>query len=345
MFKTNEKNGMILVLPQLNSKDTFVLSFVDTFLVEHNSNLFPSHERKSWIHESQYELPKVRILKEQKKQIETDYNRQLLSIATQIHDEYKSQQWQHDLLTETDNCLVKAVISALTFLGFDKVTNVDEEMDAKGKARREDLQIADRDPITIICDIKGISGLPKDEDILQSTKHAIMRMKEWNNTRLRSLSIINHQKTIAPHIRNNTSPFRKEILDVVDEYELSLITTWDLFSMVISASINSWPRGVLVNNFYRNGRVSIIPSHYIYIGKIAHVWTGRFGLVLEGTEIKLGDTLALEHANIFNEHVIHSMQIKSTDVNSAHIGDQVAIMFTPSIGDLREGILVYKRTT
>src|SRR5690606_33742325 len=96
------------------------------------------------------------------------------------------------------------------------VVDVDEERDREGKSRREDLQITDRSP-TLIVDIKGIGGYPGDEDALQASKHASIRMKEWKRTDVNGLSIINHQRHLPPLERENQMPFRQELLHAAEE--------------------------------------------------------------------------------------------------------------------------------
>ena len=101
------------------------------------------------------------------------------------------------------------------------------------------MQIHDGE-IKLIVEIKGINGFPSDEDILAVQKYVPLRMREWDYTQIQGLTIINHQKHIPPLNRDNDLPFRKEMLEVTEEQNIGLLTTWDLHRLVRSFIHNEW---------------------------------------------------------------------------------------------------------
>jgi hypothetical protein len=57
---------------------------------------------------------------------------------------------------------------------------VDAEGDARA-AKQEDLQILDASP-TLLVEVKGLAGFPREDDTLQVVKYIPRRMKEWDGT-------------------------------------------------------------------------------------------------------------------------------------------------------------------
>ncbi|MEK6409496.1 MAG: hypothetical protein AABN34_21435 [Acidobacteriota bacterium] len=247
----------------------------------------------------------------------------------------------HLLLTGQDKELVEAVKGALAALGFEKVIDVDEERDEQAQSRREDLQIHDASP-TLIVDVKGVAGLPADAGVLQADKHATIRMREWDRTNVLPVSIVNHQRHLPPLERENTTPFRKELFDHSEISHLAMMTTWDLFRLVRSFQKNSWKAENVKPLFYQSARIGIIPVNYEYLGRVAHVWTHAFSVILEGEELCTGDRIAFELPLGFEETLVASLQVDDTGVGRAAVGTEVGIRTTPEPPNLKEGVRVFR---
>ena len=255
-------------------------------------------------------------------------------------DERTSHGWIHDLLTGTDVQLVSAVKKALEQLGFKEVRDVDEERDKEGKTRREDLQIHDSLPV-LVLDVKGLAGHPADDDAFQSHKHATLRIQEWKKFDVQALTIINHQRHLPPLDRDNALPFRQEILDFAAEVKMGLLTSFDLYRLVCAAMKFGWTPDQTRPVLYQVGRIAPIPTHYQYLGRITHVWTGAISVQIETGDLKLGDCIAFELDIEVAEQDLTSLQVEKAAVSEAHAGTCVGIETKLGRPTVRDGMRVF----
>ena len=107
---------------------------------------------------AEYEHPAVVSFRERQLEIQRKADAEKAAVEGEIANERTCLGFLHGLLTHTGDDLVGDVRSALEFLGFEKVVDVDEV--EKGRAnRQEDLRVEDRSP-TLILEIKGLTGSP-----------------------------------------------------------------------------------------------------------------------------------------------------------------------------------------
>ena len=332
--------GGILLLPRLSNPAEFVSELFSDVLPALAPNLFPSAEVRGWTHNLNYELQDVVQIKAAKEEVITRAREELAKLDKQIEAERAANGWMHGLLTETGDGLVKAVIKAFEDLGLKKVVDVDEELDKDGVSRREDLQVHDNSP-TLVIDVKGLAGHPSDADAFQSHKHATLRLQEWQRFDVRALTIINHQRQLAPLDRDNRMPFRQEILDFADEMKMGLITTWDLYRLVRSKRQLGWAPDHAASALYQVGRIEPIPSHYAPLGVIHHVYTGVISIQVTHGELRLHDRIAYEADIEFIEEVVDSMQVDKTPQASVGPGVNVGVKSKFGRPNLKDGMRVF----
>jgi len=339
-FATDFATGMrILVVPQLVDKVEFVRRLITEFLPRKCPEFFPEFGSKTWVHAPEYELPEVLELARQSRLARDEYDQQIRVIDQKIGAEQEKNGWMHRLLTESGDELVSAVREALRVLGFSDVKDVDSERDTQGQTRREDLQILDASP-AIIVDVKGLNGVPKDSDIQQPGKHAMMRMNEWKSTDVNSLFIVNQERNIPPLARSD-EPFRPEMVTHSEDVKTGLLTTWDLYRMVRGHWENGWPVEHIKPLFYTSGRILPVPTHYEGLGSVTHSFTNAFTLMLE-RDVKVGDRLAWEVGNGFIQCTVVSLQLNDKSVDSAQSGAEVGIKTDPLHSKLKEGQEIYR---
>jgi len=265
----DEFGGWIFVFPQIENKSAFLLEFLIDILPELKPELFPYSENKNWIERNEYQPISVQKLNKHIEEIETETKHNIEKINEEIQKTKQHIEYQNKLLTDDDDSLVKAVKTSLEILGFDSVIDVDEELAKQGITtnKAEDLQILD-ESMSILTEVKGIIGLPKDDDALQVLKHIPIRMREWNKTNVKGLSIINHQKAVPALERENHKVFRDLILETASEQHLGLMTTFDLYRLIRNFLKLDWKHKNIKDLFLQSGRISIVPSHYQYVGII-----------------------------------------------------------------------------
>jgi hypothetical protein len=232
------------------------------------------------------------------------------------------------------------VKQALQTLGFADVVDIDEERDSTGQLRREDLQVRDRSPVLTV-DVKGVGGLPSDAEALQADKHASIRMRETGRPEFLGLAIINHQRHLPPLERENKMPFRQEIIDAAGSGS-GLMTAWDLYRLVRSFLRNGWKPEDVQDLFYRPGRISAVPCHYVYLGRVSHVFKPAFAVSIQEGELSVGDRLALDLNNEYAERNVASLEINHQAIRRVEAGQEVAVATTPPHPPLKEGVSVFR---
>ncbi|MGF1490426.1 MAG: hypothetical protein ACFBSE_25330, partial [Prochloraceae cyanobacterium] len=60
--------------------------------------------------------------------------------------------------------------------------------------------------------------------------------------------------------------FSEKILNKAREYNLGLMTTWDIYLLIKNALKFGWKHEQIKDIFYQTGKIDPIPSHYQYIG-------------------------------------------------------------------------------
>ena len=236
--------------------------------------------------------------------------------------------------------LVSDVKKALETIGFGKVIKVDEKPET-GNAKQEDLQILDRSP-SILVEVKGISGLPRENDTLQVVKYIPRRTKEWNRTDVCGASIINHQKYLPPLDRANETAFTQQQVEDAKHRDIVLLTTWELFQFVRGLSKFGWPQSAVQNLFYANGRIAPVPANYRLVGKVSHYYDELAVVIIElCDELKIGDTVGYALPTGFVQESVTSLQVDQKPVSEAHAGQSVGHKTLRPRTELKDGLPVY----
>lgn len=336
----NDADGMILIVPQLKEKISFLDELLSSVLPEMVPHLFPEVEKRSWVRGEEYELPRISELEAQKKIIKKNAEDEVARLTDEIENYRLEQGWIHDLLDGTGDQLVWAVKKALEEIGFQRVIDMDVVRDAESKPRREDLRIEDRSPLLVV-DIKGVGGAPSDSDSTQADKHAMINMKEMARTDVQGLSIINHYRHLPPLSRDQQA-FRQEIIDVSNETGLGLMTSFDLYKLLNGMRKHSWPSKCVMDVFYGKGRIKVLPSHYEEVGSIGKVFSGLIGVHITQGFVNIGDKLALEAGMVYDEATIASIKVENESVTTATAGDRAGFVWPITNLKPRVGMLVYR---
>ncbi|KXB07062.1 hypothetical protein AKJ51_02135 [candidate division MSBL1 archaeon SCGC-AAA382A20] len=326
--------GPILLLPQMPELDQILVELLEIWLAPWSPKLFPHLQGAQWVHSQEYEIPEVIHLKEEIKEIKEQKKRETENLKSQIEDvQGKNKEW-YTLLNGTDRELVLAVIDAFHKLGFEEVIDVDKEENEN----REDIRIEDQDPVLVV-EVKGLQHCPSDADCQQAQKHALMRMREWNKTEVKALTIINHERHLPPQDRDN-NVFRPEIINNADDAQNGLMTTWDVWRILRNKEQLSWPDEAVKSVFYRSGRIEPIPTHYEHVGEIEHLWQKAISIV-PNKKIQKGCKLAVEVGNTFEEFTAESIQKDGKDVDIVPAQSKCGIGYEGADEKFREGAPVY----
>ena len=341
VIHSGDREGLVFVFPQVENQSEFFAAFLTEYLPEVRPQLFPHFEAEKWVHEPLYELQAVKQLQAEIVRIEEEARTQIDVVKIRSSTERDANQYMYDLVTETGDSLVEAVNQTLLTLGFTQVVDMDKELKDNGsrERKREDLQIRDRSPLVLV-EVKGISGSPKERDVLQVAKYILSRTRELKNE-IRGLSVVNHERNL-PALGRKRQPFGEDIVTNAEEIHFGLLTTWNLHKLVRSFLKLNWSHEDIRDLFYQDGIIDPIPSHYEYIGQIEEIWPSHsaIGVRLEHA-LRLNDTISYEFPIEYEEEVVDSLQVDKKAVQVADAG-QLAGIQTAHIATLKKKMRVYR---
>jgi hypothetical protein len=318
--------GRILILPQMLKRSEVIATLLKEILPEISPHLFPYAESNHWIKADEYELDPILEIKARKIEIQKKAQEEVEELDKLIEDERNKFDFLQGILSSTGRDLVVNIKKCLEFIGFVKVVDVDEEIKNGDieTLKQEDLQIFDESP-TLLIEVKGLTGVPQEADILQVVKYSNRRMQEWNRTDVHGVSIINHQRNLPPLIRGNAFTPQQE--KDAKGNDITILTTWDLFLLTKGAMKWKWDYKIIRELLYNKGRTSRIPSIYKPLGKIVHYWDdiGVVGVEVSENEIHKGQYIGYITPTGYLEEEVTSLQINNEDVDKASLGQTVGI--------------------
>lgn len=347
LYAPENSRGRILVLPQLSVsvKVKRVIELLNNVLPEISPHLFPHIEGSRWVEREEYELEPVLNYKKEKNEVKKRVENELVALDEKIKKEREELGFLHEILTQSGDALVKSVEKCLRFIGFKNVVNVDEEIQGKKSKTglQEDLQVKDKPPILLI-EVKGMLGLPSEGDVIQVHKYVTRRMKEWKDTNIRGVSIINHHRKIPTLERDNKNVFTNEQIGDVENNDITVLTTWDLFLLVRGMIKWNWNPKVIQKLLYIKGKMSRIPENYTYLGEIVHYWEkiNVVGIEIHEDKLSKGDRIGYIIPDGYLEEEVSSIQVEHEDVNEAASGQAVGIETKYGKGLLKKGTVVCK---
>lgn len=340
---TNDKS-LLIVLPQINRKSDLINELLTSLLPEEFPDLFPYFEGKIWVNSSIYDFESVEKLKDEREKIILEKDTLIRTIEQNISKEKNKYEFLYKLLTETGDDLVQAIEDVLRFLEFNEVKNIDKELvkNSVSQPKQEDLQILDKAP-SILVEVKGIIGLPREADTFQIVKYLSRRMKKWKRTDIKGLVIVNHQKNLPP-LRRDINPFTNQQIKDAEHNEFGLLSTWDLFLLIKGMLKNDWEKDLIKSKLYQLGLINKISLHYDYIGHIENYWENHsvVGIRLEKDKIKKYDTISFVLDSDYMEQKVESLQVEKVDREEAIVGELAGIKTNIGKEILRKGISVYK---
>jgi hypothetical protein len=339
------QKGWVIILPRLAHPGTYVRELLADVLPMLAPRLFPHAEGTGWTRRQEYELPAVAHINSEINQVEQDAHARITMLQQRIERERAEHGHLQDLLTATGAELVAAVIATLKDLGFSDVRDIDAETEEEEKPLREDIQIWGRSP-TLLVEVKGIAGLPKESATLQASKYVVPRMREWDRIDIQALSIVNHQRALPALEREQAKVFQPDVLANAEHQRFGLLTTWDLYRLARGRLLHDWSAEQTVPVLYRTGRIVPIPANYEPLGEVDAYWEqpGALALRLGEQPSRAGQAIAYELAVDFVQEQVTSLQLDGQDVIEVPPGSHVGVKTTLTKAQARKGTRVYLLT-
>lgn len=336
-----DKGGIVFLLPRVKQRLPLLKYLLGELLPRISPGLFPDVLSGSWVRQHPYELREVLSIEDEIERVKEEASTRVKELEDGIAQERNEKSYLPELLTTSGDELVAAVKSTFEMLGFKQVIDADAEKDDK-TALREDLQVLDRSPALII-EVKGISGLPKEEHALQVTKYLAPRMKEWERQDVQGLAVINHQQGLPGLDRERANVFQKDVVTNAETLEFGLLTTWELFRLARGYLRHGWKPEYVLDLFYGHGVIHAVPSHYEFVGTVNQFFEEPEALTIDlEAPIRVGDTLAYELPVEFEEQSVGSLRLDDAVVDKAEAGAEIGVKTKLSKEQARKGLRVFK---
>lgn len=279
--------GYELVLPLCEKKSDLIEGLLTTILPEIIPDFFPEAKTFAWSKEQEFLSKEVIEIENRKIEIQKEYEEKLKRLDESreiIQQEYC---FFTELLTETGDKLVDAVVKYFKWLGFDNV----EKMDGKEVNNREDIQII-TDDIVYIIEVKGLGGTSTDSECAQISKHRRRRERENKEKTIVPIYIVNHQRFLKPTLRKNP-PFTDDQIDYAKNDERGLLSTWQLYKQYKLIEDGIFSKSETRESLKINGLISLTPKNLIFIGKYDEYFKkSNAGIIkLEKHKITVGEEI------------------------------------------------------
>ncbi|NOR13919.1 MAG: hypothetical protein GQ545_11765, partial [Candidatus Aminicenantes bacterium] len=200
-----------------------------------------SDNATNWLDKEDYSFPGLQELFQEKEEAQKKFEQAITKIDAKIEDlkEKKQAPFQKMLITQGDE-LAKAVVTALEYIGWKKVVNVNEYWKNVVRDKEENIWLLEDDTSPIeetiktnyvfLVNLAASTEAAKDEDCAVLQKYKGRRMQEFNNTKMKSILIGNYFYDQEAKVRKN--PFSEEQVSDVEKDGNGVLTTYELFKAV-----------------------------------------------------------------------------------------------------------------
>lgn len=304
-----EKYGLYL-FPSLNDNSEFIIDFIQSVAPTIQPKVFPFSEENKWTRQSEYFLPNHENLVQEKRLIQEEYIAKIDKKDQEIEKNREKYQFLHDIIIETGDNLVKALIRYLEWLGFKTIVDVDSE---QKELKEEDIQIETEKGLLVI-EAKGIGGTSKDSECNQISKIKFRRAEERGKFDVYGIYIVNHQRHLPPHDRKNPPFTEEQILDSINE-KRGLLTTWRLFNLYFDITNGIITKEEARNSLFDYGLITFKPNNLLEVDTVKETFLSGYVSILNISDIKLniGDKIYTEKKGRFK--IVEILEIKVNDVN------------------------------
>jgi hypothetical protein len=313
------ENLIVLYLPQIKQKLTFLSEFLSKIAPDIFPTIFPFSTTFNWKCNEEYWLPYHKLLLDEKYAIEKEYNEKLLTKDKEISKNLQKFAFLHEMITETGDRLVSALINYLKWLGFKDVKDAD--IANSGNLLEEDIQVETEKGLLII-ECKGIGGTSTDNDCSQIGKIKHRRCKTRNSFDVFAIYIVNHQRYLPPLQRQNPPFSDNQMQDAVND-ERGLLTTWQLFNLYYEIEAGIIDKETARNALFKYGFIEFRPPNIVFIAEPKEIFkNGEVCIVnISELELRVGEELLVERNAKFQKIKIVGIQIGGNPVESAGNGE------------------------
>ncbi|MFS4447311.1 hypothetical protein [Maribacter sp. 2307UL18-2] len=318
-FESNEFSNL-MIFPQVENKGEFIKEFLTDVAPSLFPEIFPYATKSEWKQEKEYWLPNYSNLQKERNSIEEAFKESIRKNDADINANYKKYSFLHDIITETGDNLVKAIIDFLEWLGFDEVIDYDKVKDPTERLE-EDLQVPIADGL-IVIECKGIGGTSTDSDCSQISKIKFRRCEERKAFDVFALYIVNHQLHLPPLKRKNP-PFSKDQIKHAINEKRGLLSTWQLFQLYDQIEAGIISKEEAQNDLMGYGLIDFRPKNIVLLDTPMKVLKGGKVCIvnIDDCPIMLGDEILVEKNEKFAKAKIVDIRENGKPLKEAKSGE------------------------
>lgn len=320
-----EGNSFYLFLPNIKSKDDFLLDLLTTVLPDMPflSDIFPNHGSFQWQNDFAYISKEEKDIVNRSNEIDIQYKKdkelitqELAKTRAKLENKYLK-----NLLKETDDVLVHAVQWFLSYLGFENVQAPDEHI-KDGDIFEEDLRIDGKDA-TLLFEVKGIGGTSTDAQCSQISKITLRNRKANPAHHFHGIYIVNNQRYKAP-LQRTLPPFNEKQIEDAEISLRGMTYTYELFQVYHMIELGILAKEQVREAFLKDGLLDL--KHSLIKLPKPHEYTNHsvYSFDLGGSEsilIKDVDYIVIcDNEYHWHKLDIVSMQVDKKDVTSINKG-------------------------
>ena len=299
-------NSGIFFFPDIVDKGAFLEEFI--------TQIAPTYLEK------RYSLPNQEKLLKERELLKEKFEKALNDKDQDILNNQSKYTYLQDLITETDDKLVHALIVFLKWLGFSNVTDADT---IEGRKLKEEDVLIENENGIILIETKGIGGTSKDDECSQVGKIKARRQRERKKFDVTAHYVVNHQRHLPAEKRQNP-PFTPHQVSDAEYDARGLITTWQLFNLYFAVENGIISKEEARLEFEKTGYIDFIPDSWIQLNKPKEYYKDNTVVIIElqeNTTVKKGDYLVALKNGKFEQHQIISIQLDDNNVEEASSGE------------------------
>ena len=141
-FAQSRGKNAAFFFPHIKEKAQFLVDFFDKILAARFPAIFSV--QSVWIESPAYRLPNENGLLQEKQHLQEEHAKNMKEVESRIETNRQMYGFLHELLTQSGDLLVKAIVKYFKWLGFENVVNVDE---TNPNLREEDIRIETKEGV------------------------------------------------------------------------------------------------------------------------------------------------------------------------------------------------------
>lgn len=306
------------MLPQVKSKKLLLDILFKEILFRYLSEYFPEIAACSWKNQTQYYLPGQLSLHEKKNEIIKQFEESVKQIDWRIEENEKQYKFLHDILTETGDVLVEAIITYLTWLGFERI--IDKDKTVNNDVYEEDIQVDLGALGLLIIEVKGLHGTSKDSECAQISKIKYRRCEERERFDVFALYIVNNERSIEP-LKRTIPPFNDNQIKDAKNDKRGLLFTWQLFNLFFNIEDGFITKEEARARMLNTGLIDFTPS-LVELGKPYKYFQDRTVVCVDLNNVQVSnkDILAYEKDGRYYQLSIAEIQQDGNSIEQVSDG-------------------------